>query len=325
MNKIPAIRIAQPGGSKTLTLQEVDSPTPAADEVLIQHGAIGVNFIDTYHRSGLYPLEMPSGIGLEAAGTIAAIGSEVDGWAIGDRVAYCSGPIGAYAAEHCVPADRCVRLPDTIPFDAAAAMLLKGLTVQYLIRQIYPVTEKDTVLFHTGAGGVGQIALQWLSHLGATSITTVSTTEKAEIAKSRGASHVILSKDEDITERVKAIAPSGLPVVFDGVGKDTFISSLDCLQPKGLLVSFGNASGPVRDVDLGILAAKGSLFVTRPTLFHYVATRDALQAAADDLFATIDAGGIALPEPTKLPLVSAAEAHRALEARETTGSLVLIP
>ncbi|MBY8976410.1 quinone oxidoreductase [Rhodobacteraceae bacterium NNCM2] len=325
MTEISAIRIAKHGDPSLLELTTTAMPVPEANQILIQHHAIGVNFIDTYHRSGLYQLPMPSGLGLEAAGEVIAVGSDVSDWAVGDRAAYCTGPIGAYSSAHCVASDRAVKLPDSIPYDSAASMMLKGLTTQYLIRQIYKVSAGDTVLFHAGAGGVGQLAIQWLKHIGATVITTVGSEPKAEIVRKLGADHVINYQSEDIAKRVCEVAPGGLPVVFDGVGKDTFIASLDCLQPKGLLVSFGNASGPVKDVDLGILAAKGSLFVTRPTLFSYTSTREALQAAADDLFAAIDAGGIALPQPTVYPLAEAAQAHRDLEARKTTGSLILKP
>lgn len=325
MATIQATRISTHGGPKVMALTELPMPDHAADQILIQHHAIGVNFIDTYHRSGLYQLPMPSGIGLEAAGEVIAIGSDVTDWAVGDRAAYCTGPIGAYASAHAVKSDRAVKLPDAISYDAAASMMLKGLTTQYLIRQIHDTQPGDTVLFHAGAGGVGQLAIQWLKHLGATVITTVGSEEKAEIVRSLGSDLVISYREDDIAAKVRAFVPEGVPVVYDGVGKDTFIASLDCLRPKGLLVSFGNASGPVRDVDLGILAAKGSLFVTRPTLFNYTATREDLQASADDLFATVAAGGIALPEPTIYGLADAAKAHEDLEGRKTTGSLILKP
>lgn len=325
MSQNPAIRIAGPGGPKVMQLQDVTMPQPGPGQIQVEQQAIGVNYIDTYHRSGLYPLDMPSGIGLEAAGTVSALGDDVTGWAVGDRVTYCTGPIGAYAQFHTIAADRAIHLPREISFEAAASMMLKGLTAQYLIRQIHPTQKGDTVLFHAGAGGVGQIALQWLRHLGATTIATVGSAEKADIATSLGADHVINYREEDIAERVRAIVPEGLPVVFDGVGKDTFVASLDCLRPRGLLVSFGNASGPVRDVDLSILAAKGSLFVTRPTLFNYVPTAETLQTAADDLFATINAGGIALPQPKRYALADASQAHEDLEGRRTTGSLILVP
>lgn len=325
MPQINAIRIAKQGDPETLELKQVEMPEPTASQILIQHHAVGVNFIDTYHRSGLYPLPLPSGIGLEGAGEVIAVGSDVTDWSVGDRAAYCTGPIGAYAGTHCVASDRAVKIPEGVSYDAAASIMLKGLTTQYLIRQIYAVSANDTILFHAGAGGVGQLAIQWLKHIGATVITTVGSDEKAAIVKQLGADHIINYGTEDITKRVLDIAPGGLPVVFDGVGKDTFVASLDCLRPKGLMVSFGNASGPVEDVNLGILAAKGSLFVTRPTLFNYTETREKLQSAADDLFAAIADGGIILPEPSIYPLAEAAQAHRDLEARKTTGSLILKP
>ena len=325
MTDIQAIRIPDHGGAEKMRLETVPCPKPGPGEILIEHKAIGVNFIDTYHRSGLYKLAMPSGLGLEAAGIVSEIGEGTEGWSVGDHAVYCSGPIGAYAQAHTVSGDKAVKLPPEIGFDAGASILLKGLTVQYLIRQIHKATEGETVVFHAGAGGVGQIALQWLRHLGVTTIATVSSAAKARIAKDCGAHHVINYSDETIAERVRAIIPEGVPVVFDGVGHDTFEASLDCLRPKGLLVSFGNASGPVRDVDLGILAAKGSLFVTRPTLFHYVATREALQDAADDLFSAVREGGITVPEPSVYPLAEAEQAHLDLEARRTTGSLILRP
>ncbi|MEM9371088.1 MAG: quinone oxidoreductase [Pseudomonadota bacterium] len=325
MDQITAIRIDAPGGPEAMMVETNAMPDPKPDDILIRHHAVGVNFIDTYHRSGLYPLPLPTGVGLEAAGEVIAVGDNVTNWAVGDRAAYCTGPIGAYSSAHCVAADRAVHLPDMISFDIAGAIMLKGLTTQYLIRQIHPTQPGDIVLFHAGAGGVGQIAIQWLKHLGAAVITTVGSDKKAEIARSLGADHVINYQTEDIAEKVRTIAPDGLLVVFDGVGKDTFVASLDSLRPRGLMVSFGNASGPVQDIDLGILAAKGSLFLTRPTLFDYTATSEALQAAADDLFATVTNGGVKIEEPTVYPLAEAAQAHRDLEGRMTTGSLILRP
>lgn len=324
-SEISAIRIAQPGAATEMVLEKIPTPEPAEGQIQIRHEAIGVNYIDTYHRSGLYPLPLPSGIGLEGAGIVTAVGAGASGWSVGDRVAYCTGPIGAYAEYHCIAADRGVKLPQTISSDAAASLMLKGLTAQYLIRQIFPVKSGDPVLFHAGAGGVGQIALQWLKHLGAFVITTVGGAEKAEIASSLGADLVIDYNTENIAEKVKQAVPEGVPVVFDGVGKSTFEASLDSLRMKGLLVSFGNASGPVDNVDLGILAGKGSLYVTRPTLFHYVPTQETLQQAADDLFDAIAQGGIKLPEPKRYPLADAVQAHQDLEGRKTTGSVVLIP
>ncbi len=325
---IAAIRIAETGAPAVMRLERVPLPEPGPDEIRIRHAAIGVNYIDTYHRSGLYPLALPSGIGLEGAGIVEAAGTE-SGWREGDRAVYCTGPIGAYAEAHVVKADRAVRLPEAISFDTAAASLLKGLTVQYLIRQIHPVEPGETVLFHAGAGGVGQIAIQWLKHLGATVITTAGGTEKCALAQRLGADHVIDYRAEGvaaIAPRVREITGGeGVPVVYDGVGRDTFEASLDCLRPKGLFVTFGNASGPITGVDLGILSSKGSLFVTRPTLFHYVPTRETLQAAADDLFEVLASGHVAIAEPTVYPLAEAAAAHEALEGRRTTGSLLLRP
>lgn len=329
MTEIAAIRIEAPGGPEVMTLAGVPLAAPGPGEIRIRHAAIGVNYIDTYHRSGLYPLPLPTGIGLEGAGTVEAVGEGVEGWAPGDRAAYCSGPAGAYAEAHVVRADRAVRLPDGIRFDTAAASLLKGLTVQYLIRQIHRVEPGETVLFHALAGGVGQIAVQWLKALGATVIGTAGGAAKCALARSLGADHVI----DYVAEGIGAIAPrvreitggAGVPVVFDGVGRDTFLASLDSLRVRGLLVTFGNASGPITGVDLGILAQKGSLFVTRPTLAHYIATRAALQSAADDLFGVLLDGSVTVADPAVHPLAEAVAVHRALEGRRTTGSIVLHP
>ncbi len=328
-SEIAAIRIEKTGGPEVLKVGRLPGPMPGPGEIRIRHAAVGVNFIDTYHRSGLYKVALPSGLGLEAAGEVDALGEGVEEWALGDRVAYCTGPIGAYAQAHTVKADRAVRLPKGIDFDTAAASLLKGLTVQYLIRQIRRVAEGETVLFHAGAGGVGQIAIQWLKSLRARVIATAGGAEKCEMCLKLGADAVIDYR----TDGVAAIAPkvrevtegAGVPVVYDGVGKDTFPASLASLAPRGLLVSFGNASGPVTGVDLGVLAQHGSLFVTRPTLAHYVATKEELQRAADDFFATLVSGKVTVTAPQILPLAEAAQAHRLLEGRATTGSLVLRP
>lgn len=326
MPKIQAIRIESTGSPDVIQLATVDTPDPGPGEVRVRHNAVGVNFIDTYHRSGLYPAPVPGGLGLEAAGTVDKVGPDVSGFQPGQRVAYCSGPVGSYADAHVVKADRLVKLPDTIGDDQAAASLLKGLTVQYLIRQIHRCGPDETVLFHAGAGGVGQIAIQWLKHLGTTVITTVGSEEKAEIVRNLGADHVIYYRKEEVAPKVREITGGqGVPVVYDGVGKDTWEASLDSLKKRGLMVSFGNASGPVKDVDLGILSAKGSLFVTRPTLFSYTDTPTALQRAADDFFGAIAAGGVRIAEPNVYPLAEAAQAHRDLEARKTTGSLILRP
>ena len=326
MAEISGVRITRTGGPEVIELASWPAPAPGPGEIRIRHAAIGVNFIDTYHRSGLYPIPLPGGIGLEAAGTVEAVGAGVTGWAEGDRAAYCSGPPGAYAQAHVVSADRAVKLPEGVGEDVAAGSMLKGLTVQYLIRQIRRVGPGDTVVFHAGAGGVGQIAVQWLKALGATVIATAGGGEKCALVRALGADHVIDYGAEDTPARVAEITGgAGVPVVYDGVGRDTFTASLDCLAPRGLMVSFGNASGPVTGVDLGVLAAKGSLFVTRPVLGHYTATREALQAAADDLFAVLQSGEVSVASPTVYPLDRAGDVHRDLESRRTTGSLLLRP
>lgn len=320
------IEIASFGGPERMTLVERPDPAPGPDEILIRHHAVGVNYIDTYHRSGLYPIPLPSGIGLEAAGVIEAVGSEIDSLKVGDRVGYCSGPIGAYSERHVIKASRAIRLPEALSFEDAAASMLKGLTVQYLIRQIYPVSAGETVLFHAAAGGVGLIACQWLAALGVTVIGTVGSEAKAEAAKAAGCAHVIRYDVEDVPARVSEITDGAkVPVVFDGVGKTTWPMSLDSLRRRGLLISFGNASGPVENVNLGVLAAKGSLFVTRPTLFDYTATPESLNAAAEDFFGAVQAGHVKLNIHKTYPLAEAETAHRDLEARKTSGSLLLKP
>jgi NADPH2:quinone reductase len=324
--QIRAIRIAATGGPEAMRLETIDLPPPAAGQVRVRHAHIGVNFIDTYHRSGLYPVPLPSGIGLEAAGTVEALGAGVSDLAVGDRVAYCSGPLGAYADANNVPAARVVKLPAATGTDAAAALLLKGLTVQYLFRQTYRLAAGETIVFHAAAGGTGLIACQWARHLGVTMIGTVSSPEKAVLARAHGCTHVIDYTREDVARRVRELTDgAGVPVVYDGVGKDTFLASLDCLRPRGLLVSFGNASGPVAGVDLGILSAKGSLYVTRPTLATYTATTAALRAAADELFDLVARGALAPDITRRFALAEAAAAHRALQGRETVGALLLEP
>jgi NADPH2:quinone reductase len=326
MSKMTRIQLDAPGGPEAMNVVEVDTPTPGPGEVLVRHTAIGLNFIDTYHRSGLYALPLPTGIGLEAAGVVEALGDGVTRLKAGDRVAYGTGPIGAYAEAHVVNADRVAILDDGISDEQGAAMMLKGLTAQYLLRQTYRVKAGETVLFHAAAGGVGLIAVQWLKHLGATVIGTAGSQEKADLAKSHGCDHVILYRDEDIAERVAEITNGAkVPVVYDGVGKDTWIASLDCLQPRGLMVSYGNASGPVTDVDLGILAAKGSLYVTHPTLFAYTSTAETLQAAADDLFDVVRSGAVKIEVMQEYNLSDAVKAHQDLENRKTTGSTILRP
>ncbi|MDO8290783.1 MAG: quinone oxidoreductase [Parvibaculum sp.] len=321
-----AIRIEAQGTPDVMKLQDVELPAPAPHEITIRHKAIGINYIDTYHRSGLYPVKLPSGLGMEAAGVVEAIGSGVTTFKVGDRAAYGSGPVGAYAEANNVAAARAVKLPDGVSDEAAAAMMLKGMTAQFLLRQTFVVKPGDTILYHAAAGGVGLIATQWAKHLGATVIGTVGSDEKAAIARAHGCDHVINYRTENVPERVKEITNGKkLPVVYDGVGKDTFVMSLDCLAPRGLLVSFGNASGPVTGVDLGILAAKGSLYVTRPTMFHYALTDADFQAVAKDLFDVVAGGHVKIEIGQRYKLADAAKAHADLEGRKTTGATVLIP
>lgn len=321
-----AIRIEAQGTPDVMMLQDVELPTPAPHEITIRHKAIGINYIDTYHRSGLYPVKLPSGLGMEAAGVVEAVGAGVTTFKVGDRAAYGSGPIGAYAEANNVAAARAVKLPDGVSDEAAAAMMLKGMTAQFLLRQTFVVKPGDTILYHAAAGGVGLIATQWAKHLGATVIGTVGSNDKIAIARAHGCDHVINYRTENVPERVKEITGGKkLPVVYDGVGKDTFVMSLDCLAPRGLLVSFGNASGPVTGVDLSILAAKGSLYVTRPTMFHYAATDADFQAVAKDLFDVVAGGHVKIEIGQRYKLADAAKAHTDLEGRKTTGATVLIP
>lgn len=321
-----AIRIQTTGGPEVLEFTDVELPPPNERQVRIRHTAIGINFIDTYHRKGLYPVPLPSGLGMEAAGTVIAKGEAVTHLNEGDRVGYCSGPIGAYAQEANVPADRVVVLPQTIPDEIAAAVLLKGMTSQYLLKRTFPVQKGMTILFHAAAGGVGQIACQWAKHLGATVIGTVGSINKIAQAKANGCDHIIVTKTEDIAKRVREITGGrGVPVVYDSVGKDTVMASLDSLSLRGLFVSFGNASGPAGAIEPGLLSQKGSLFMTRPTLFHYTTTKQELQATANDLFAVLASGVVRVSRPTVYPLAEAARAHTELEGRKTTGSLVLLP
>jgi NADPH2:quinone reductase len=324
--KINAIRVHEQGDIERMKFESVDLPPPKPAEARVRHEAIGVNYIDTYHRSGLYKLPTPTGIGVEAAGIVDEIGSAVTHLEVGDRVAYCGGPIGAYAQASNVPAARLIKLPNGVSSDAAAAMLLKGLTVQYLFRQTYVLKKDETILFHAAAGGVGLLAAQWAKHLGVVMIGTVSSAEKAKLAMARGCAHVINYSNENVPARVAEITGGRkVPVVYDGVGKDTFMASLDSLAPRGLLVSFGNASGPVTGVDLGILSAKGSLYVTRPTLATYTATTEMLQSAADELFALVASGAITPDITRHYPLAQAQDAHRALQSRGTVGSILLTP
>ena len=323
---VHAIRIHQTGGPEVLTWEEVEVGDPGPGEVRLKHTAIGLNYIDTYHRTGLYPLPLPAVLGMEAAGVVVAVGHDVADLQPGQRVAYASPPPGAYAEERLIPADRVVPLPDSVDDRQAAAMMLQGMTAQYLLRQIYPVRPGDTILLHAAAGGVGLIACQWAKHLGATVIGTVGSPEKADLARVHGCDHPILYKEEDFVARVNEITGgAGVPVVYDSVGQTTFMGSLDCLQRRGTMVSFGQASGNVPPFDVGILSAKGSLFLTRPTLMHYTATRRELMTAANDLFEVVATGAVKVETRQTFPLREAAAAHRALEGRATTGSTVLLP
>lgn len=321
-----AIRIHRTGGPEVLQWEAVDVPSPAAGEVRIRHSAVGLNFIDTYHRTGLYPLPLPAGIGLEGAGTVEALGEGVNDLQVGDRVAYAGGPVGAYAEARNIPAHRLLKLPDSIGFDTAAAMMLQGLTAAYLLRKTYRVQPGDAVLIHAAAGGVGLIACQWAKALGATVIGTVGSAAKAELAKAHGCDHVINYSTENFTQRVREITGGeGVAVVYDGVGKDTFMGSLDSLRPMGMMVTYGNASGPVLPLDLLLLSQKGSLFVTRPTLMNYTARREDLLALGEELFAMVVAGKVKIEVHQRYALRDAAQAHIDLEARKTTGSTILIP
>lgn len=320
-----AVRIAANGGPEVITLTDVEPREPGAGEVRVRHHAIGVNFIDTYQRSGLYKIALPSGLGLEAAGIVEAIGEGVARFNVGDRIAYASGPLGAYADANVVKAAQAVKLPDAIPFDIAAASLLKGMTARFLLRKTFRVERGHDVVIHAAAGGVGQIAVQWAKHLGANVIAVVGNDAKAEIAKSLGADHVIVTARDDIAKRVREITNVGAHVVYDSVGKDTFMASLDSLRPLGMMVSFGNASGPPPDINPLALSQRGSLFLTRPTMFSYTATVEQLDETAADLFDVIAKGAVKIATPTRYALADVAQAHRDLEARKTTGSLVLIP
>jgi len=321
-----AIRIHNYGGPEVMSYEDVPTPQPKAGEVLIRQSAIGLNFIDVYHRTGLYPAaSMPFTPGSEGAGEVVAVGEGVTEFKPGDRVAY-GMTVGAYAEERVIPAKALVKVPDGIDDDTAAAMMLKGLTAQYLLRRTFRVEPGQTILIHAAAGGVGLIASQWAKHLGCTVIGTVGSEDKAALASQNGCDHVILYRKEDFVARVKEITKGeGCEVVYDGVGKATFPASLDCLKPFGYFVSFGSASGPIEAFNIGILAQKGSLYATRPTLGTHVAKRETLLAMADDLFSVVKAGHVKIPVHSRVALAEAAEAHRALEARETTGATVLKP
>lgn len=321
-----AIRIKQPGGPEVLSWESVELPAPAVGEACVQHAAVGLNYIDVYHRSGLYPVPMPSGIGLEGAGIVTAVGDGVSEVKVGDRVAYAGGPLGAYAEARNIPAHRLLKLPDGIDFNTGAAMMLQGLTAAYLLRRTYHVKAGDAVLIHAAAGGVGLIACQWAKALGATVIGTVGSAAKGELALAHGCDHVINYNSENFTQRVREITGGeGVPVVYDGVGKDTFMGSLDCLRPLGLMVTYGNASGPTPPLDLLLLSQKGSLFVTRPTIMSYTAKRADLEALGAELFDIVLSGKVKIEVNQTYALKDAAQAHRDLEARQTTGSTILVP
>lgn len=321
-----AIRIHETGGPEVMRWEEVELPPPGPGQVLVRHSAVGLNYIDTYHRSGLYPLELPSGIGMEGAGRVEAVGPEVTSLAVGDRVAYASPPVGAYAEARLMPADRLVKIPDGIDDRTAAAMMLKGMTAEYLLRRTFKVQKGDVILFHAAAGGVGLIACAWAKHLGATVIGTVGSDEKAELARAHGCDHPIVYTRESFRQRVMEITGGrGVPVVYDSIGRSTFMESLDCLAPRGLMVSFGNASGPVDAFNTGLLSAKGSLYLTRPTLMTYTASREDLEESASALFDVVQKGIVKIEINQTYALKDAVQAHQDLEGRRTTGSTVLLP
>jgi NADPH2:quinone reductase len=321
-----AIRFHKTGGPEVMQLEDVSVGEPAAGQARIRQTAIGVNFIDTYHRSGLYPMPMPSGLGSEGAGVVDAVGPGVSDVKPGDRVAYTGNPVGSYAEARLYAADRLVKIPAGITDQQAASMMLKGMTVWYLIHKTFKVKAGDTVLWHAAAGGVGLIASQWLKALGVTVIGTVGSEEKAELAKKAGCAHVINYSTENFTQRVKDITGGkGVPVAYDSVGKSTWEGSLDCLQPRGMMVSFGNASGAVPPVNIGILSQKGSLYLTRPTLFHYIASRAELEEAAKTLFDVVASGKVKIEVTGTYKLADVQQAHRDLEGRKTTGSVILVP
>ncbi|MEQ8825358.1 MAG: quinone oxidoreductase [Filomicrobium sp.] len=323
---VHAIRIHAVGGPEQMKWDSIELPAPGPGELRLRHLAVGLNYIDTYHRTGLYPVpELPAVIGMEGCGEVIAVGDDVSEFTVGDRVAYAN-PLGAYAEERLIPAERVVKVPDGISPEQAAAMMLQGMTVRYLLNVTHKVGPQTTMLFHAAAGGVGLIACQWAKHLGATIIGTVGSEEKAALAKANGCTHTINYRTENFTERVHELTDGkGVDVVYDSIGKDTFPASLDCLKPLGLWVSYGNASGAIENFDIGILSKKGSLFATRPTLFTYTAKRQDLVDSANDLFDLVGRGIVKISINQTYPLREAAQAHRDLEARKTTGSTVLIP
>lgn len=321
-----AIRIHSYGGPEVMKWEEVPTPEPGPGEALVKQEAVGLNYIDVYFRNGLYKApSLPTSLGVEGAGTVTAIGQGVTEVAVGDRVAYAGGPLGAYATQRVIAADRLLKLPAGIDFKVAAAMMLQGLTAQYLLRRTYRVKAGETIVVHAAAGGVGLLMCQWAKHLGATVIGVVSTEEKAALARSFGAAHALVSPANLAAEVKRITAGAMVPVVYDSVGKDTFIASLDCLAPLGLMVSFGNASGAVPPFDISVLSAKGSLFLTRPSLGSYTTKREDLEASAKDLFDVVGSGAVKVQVNQTFPLAEATKAHTALEARQTTGSTVMLP
>jgi NADPH:quinone reductase len=324
---VAAVRVHKTGGPEVLTLDDIDIPAPGQGQIKIKQHACGVNFIDTYFRIGMYPspVGLPFVSGNEGAGQITEVGPGVTDLKVGDRVAYVV-PLGGYAAERLLPAERAVKLPDNISYEQAAAMMLKGMTAQYLLNRTFKVKKGDIILVHAAAGGVGLILCQWANHLGATVIGTVGSKDKADLATKNGAHHTILYRDEDFAARVKEITSGKLcDVVYDGIGNDTFPKSLDCIRPLGMFVSFGSASGPIKAFDINLLQHKGSLFATRPTLNHYAAKREDLVATANDLFSVVGSGAVKIPASHKYALKDAAQAHKDLEGRKTTGSVILVP
>lgn len=326
MTTTKAIRFQQVGGPDVMKLESIELPPPGPGEAQIRHGAIGVNYIDTYHRSGLYPLPLPSGIGVEGAGVVEAVGPGVTQVKVGDRVAYVGGPPGSYAQVRNINADHLVMSPKTLDDKTLAAMMLQGLTTQFLLKRCFPVKAGQTILIHAAAGGVGLMVCQWAKALGCTVIGTVGSEEKAKLAAAHGCDHPILYRQENFTARVREITNgNGVPVVYDSIGKDTFEGSLDCLQPMGTMVLFGSASGPVPPFDIGLLAKKGSLFLTRPTLFTYIAKRADLTAMAQDLFDAVTSGKLKISINQSYTLSDAVKMHQDMEGRKTTGSTILLP
>ena len=322
-----AIRIHETGGPEVMRWEDVEVGAPGPGEIRIRHHAVGLNYIDVYFRTGLYPApSLPFSPGMEGAGVVEAVGEDVDSLVAGDRVAYAAPPVGAYAEVRLMPAEKVVKIPAGVDSRQAAAMMLQGMTVEYLLCRTYSVRSGDTILIHAAAGGVGLIACQWAKHLGATVIGTVGSDEKAELARAHGCDHPIVYTRENFTERVRELTDgAGVPVVYDSVGRDTFEGSLDCLRPQGMLVSFGQSSGKIDPFDIGILSARGSLYITRPTLMTYTASRADLESSAQALFDVVGSGAVRITVNRTFPLAEAADAHRALESRQTTGSTVLLP